>query len=93
MPELLLSFTLISKSKKALETSLDLMSSFKASVDEMIEGLVSSVNYLESWCWKFIQIKYARSRRLPRIYVSFSGLQFFFLYGLFRPLMKVVKNE
>ena len=45
----------MSKSKKALETSLDLMSSFKASVDKMVEGLVSSVNYLESWCWKFVQ--------------------------------------
>ena len=72
----------MSKSKKALETSLDLTSSFNASVDEMVEGLVSSVNYLESWCCKFIQNKYGRSRRLPRIHGLFSGLQFFFLYGL-----------
>ena len=44
---LLLSLTLMPKSKKTMETSLDLTLSFKTSIDARIEGLVSNVDYLE----------------------------------------------
>ena len=70
----LLSFTLISKSKKTQEKSLDLTPSFKTSVDERVEGLVSNVDYLENWYHNFIQKKYGRKRRLMRTLVSYSGL-------------------
>ena len=55
---LLLSLTLMPKSKKTLETtletSLDLTPSFKTSVDARVEGLVSNVDYLENRCRNFI---------------------------------------
>ena len=51
---LLLSLTLMSKSKKTLETSLDLTPSFKTSVDARVEGLVSDVDYLENRRCNFI---------------------------------------
>ena len=38
-PRLLLSLTLMSKSKKTLETNLDLMPSFKTFVETMVEGM------------------------------------------------------
>ena len=52
---LLLSLTLMLKSKKTLETSLDLTPSFKTSVNTRIEGLVSNVDYLKNWRRNFIQ--------------------------------------
>ena len=64
----------MSKSKKTLETSLDLRSSFKTSVDVRVKGLVSNVDYLENCQRNFIQNKYGRKRRLPRTHVSFCGL-------------------
>ena len=59
----LFSFTLISNSKKTLETGLDLMPSFKTSIDTIVEGLVLNVCYLENQCHNFIQKKYGRSMR------------------------------
>ena len=44
-PGLLLSLTLMPKSKKPLETNLDLTPSFKTSIDVRIK-VVSNVNYL-----------------------------------------------
>ena len=78
-PGFLLSLTLMSKSKKSLETSLDLTPLFKTSFDAMVEGLVSNVDYLENRHRNFIQKKYGRNRRLPRAR--------FFLYRLFTPSM------
>ena len=57
-----------------METSFDLTVLFKASIDAWVEGLVSNVDYLENWRRNFIQKKYGRKRRLPRMHVSFSGL-------------------
>ena len=71
---LLLSLALISKSKKTLETSLDLKPSFKTSADARVEDLVSNVDYLENQYRNFIQNKYGRKRRLPCTLVLFSGL-------------------
>ena len=51
------------------------------------EDLTMNVDYLENWSRKFIQEKYGRKRRLVCTQVSFSGLQFFFLYGLSTLLM------
>ena len=45
LPRLLLSLTLMPQSRKTLKTSLDLMPSFKTSLDARVEGLVSNVNY------------------------------------------------
>ena len=53
-PGLFLSLTLMPKSKKTLETSLDLTPSFKTSVDAGVEGLVSNVDYLENRRRNFI---------------------------------------
>ena len=64
-----------------------LVPSFKISTDARVEGLVSNVNYVENHCYNFIRKKYGRKRRLPHTHISFSGLQFFFLHGLFTPLM------
>ena len=86
-PGLLLTLTLTWKSKMIPGTSLDLTPSFKTSVDARVEGLVSNVDYLENWFHAFIQNKYGRKGRLLRTHVSFSGLWFFFLYGVFTPLM------
>ena len=55
MKKLLLSLTLLSKSKKDLETSLDLMSSLKTSVDAMVESLVPNMSYLENWRHNFFK--------------------------------------
>ena len=71
---LLLSLTFMSKSKKTLETSLNLTPSFKTSVDARVESLVSNLDYLENRRRTFIRKKYGRKRRLLRTQVSFSGL-------------------
>ena len=63
---LLLSLTLMPKSKKTL--------SFKTTVVARVEGLASNVNYLENRRRNFIHKKHDRKRRLPRANVSFSGL-------------------
>ena len=78
---LFLSLTVISRSKKTLEMSLDLTPSFKTSVDARVEGLVSNVDYLENWHRILFKRNSEEKRRLPRTQVSFSGIQFFFLYG------------
>ena len=82
----LLSLTLMPKSKKTQETSVDLVPSFKTSVDLRVEGLVSNVDCLENLRHNFIQKKYGRKRRLPHTRASFSGLSCFFLCGRFTPL-------
>ena len=51
---LILSLMLMSKSKKTLETSLDLMPSCKTSVDAWIKCLVLHVDYLKTWHCNFI---------------------------------------
>ena len=71
---LLLSLTLMSKGKKILETSLNLLLSFKTSVDARVKGLVSNVDYLENRRRNFSQKKYGRKRHLPRTHISFPGL-------------------
>ena len=45
---LLLSLTLMLTSKKILETSLDLLTSFKTSFDTKVEGLDANLDYLEN---------------------------------------------
>ena len=57
-----LSFKSMSKSKKTLETSLDLAPSMKTSVDAMFEGLVSNMNCLDNRHRNFNQKKYGRNR-------------------------------
>ena len=71
----LLSLTVMLKSKKTLETSLNLTPLFKTSVrpDARVEGLVSNVDYLKNLRRAFIQKKYGKKRRLPSTHVSFSG--------------------
>ena len=71
---LLLSLTLMPKSKKAMETSLDLLPSFKTSVGTRVKCLVSNLDYLENWSPNFIQKKYSRKIYLPHTHISFSGL-------------------
>ena len=73
-PRLLLSLTLIPKSKKTLETILDLTPSFKTSLDARVEGLVLNLDYLENLRSNFIQKKYGRKRHLARTQVSSSGM-------------------
>ena len=46
---------LIPKSKKTIETILDLRPSFKISIDARVEGLISNMDYLENRHHKFIQ--------------------------------------
>ena len=70
----LLSLTLMSKSKKIQEMSLDLMPSFKTSFDARVKGLVSNVDYLENRHHNFIQKKYGRKRLAMHTHVSLSGL-------------------
>ena len=57
-PGLFLSLTLMLKSKKTLETSLDLTPSFKTSVDAKVKGLVFNVDYLENQNRNFIRKNY-----------------------------------
>ena len=71
---LLLSLILMSKSKEILETSFDLLPSFRTFVDPTVKGLVSNVGYLENRHCNFTQKKYGTKRRLPCTPISFSGL-------------------
>ena len=48
LPGLLLSLTLMPKSKQTLEMSFNPTPSFKTSVDARIDGLVSNMDYLEN---------------------------------------------
>ena len=57
-------FDVSPKSKKTMETSLDLTLSFKSSNDTRVEGLVSNVDYSENRHRNFIQKKYGRKRHL-----------------------------
>ena len=54
IPRLLLSLTLMPKSKKTLEMSLDLMPSIKTSLNVRVKGFVSNVDYLENQLCNFI---------------------------------------
>ena len=83
----LLSLTFMSKSKKTLETSLDLMPQFKSSIDTRVEDLALNEDYLKKQRHNFIQKKYGRKRCLLHTHISLSGLSMFFLYGIFTPLM------
>ena len=56
--ELLLSLILILKSKKILETSLDLTPYFNTSVDARVEGVALNVDSSENRHHNFIQKKY-----------------------------------
>ena len=73
---LLLSLTLIPKSKKTMDTSLDLKPLFKTSLDAWVEGLVSNVDYLENQHHNFNQKKYDRKRSathtFPSLHCRFS---------------------
>ena len=75
---LLLSVTLMPKSKKTLETSLDLILLFKTSFDVRVDRLVSNVDYLENQHCNFIQKKYGRNRRLPHTRCFFFFVQTFY---------------
>ena len=71
--------TLMSKSKKALETSLDLTTLFKTSVGIRVEDLVLIVGYLENWHLNFTQKKYGRKRHLLRTYFVLWTVIFLFV--------------
>ena len=73
-PRLLLSLTLMAKSKKTLETSLDLTPSLKTPLEERVESPVSNVDYLENRRRNLIQRKYDRKRHLAHTRRPFSGL-------------------
>ena len=73
-----LSFKFMSKSKKSLETSLDLAASMKTSVDAMVESLVSNMNYLDNRHRNFNQKKYGRNRCLPHTHVRSHDCNFSF---------------
>ena len=93
-----LSLTLIPKSKKTMETSLDLRPSLKTSVYARVEGLVSNVDYLEYRHHNFIQKKYDRKRYLPHTRFVLWTVSFRFVqrlkYLLFRVFSHpcIVKN-
>ena len=63
-PGLLLSLTLMPKSKKDPGNEFGLYPVVKTSVDARIKGLISNLDYLENRVRNFIQKKYGR-RRLP----------------------------
>ena len=69
----LLSLTLMSKSKKTIQMSLDLTPLLKTSIEAGIEGLVLNVDYLENQHCNSIQ-KNSRKRCLQRTHILFSGL-------------------
>ena len=85
----LLFLTLLSKSKKTLETSSDLTPSFTTSVDARVDVLVSNMVYLENRHRNFIQIKYDRKTRLPHThhFLIWTVVFLSFQSGLFTPLM------
>ena len=93
LPGLLLSLTLMSKSEKTVETSLDLMLLFMTSVDAMNEGLASNVNYLENRCRNFIQKKYGRNRSVAHTRFVFWTVIFLFVQTLHRWLLLKVKKR
>ena len=64
-----LPLSLMSNSKKTLEMSLDITSSFKTFVDTRVQGFVLNVDCLENLRRKFIQKRY-----LLHTHVLFSGL-------------------
>ena len=69
----------MSKSEKTVETSLDLMLLFMTSVDAMVEGLTSNVDYLENRYRNFIQKKYGRNRSVARTRFVFWTVIFLFV--------------
>ena len=73
----LLSLKLMPKSIKTMESGLDLTPSFKTSVDTMVEGLVSNVDYSEN----FIQKKCGRKRGLSRTRFVLWTVIFLFFTG------------
>ena len=77
-PRLLLSLTLMPKSKKTMETSVDLTPSFKTSVDARVKGRVSNVDYLKIRHRNFIRKKYGRKRRLRRTHIIFLFIRTFY---------------
>ena len=76
---LLLCLTLMTKSKKALETSLDLTPLFKTSFDTRLEGFVSNVDYLENQHLNLFKRDMAET--------DVCHAHKFFLYGLFTTFM------
>ena len=87
----LLSLKLMPKSKKTMESSLDLTPSFKTSVDTRVEGLVSNVDYSEN----FIQKKCGRKRGLSRTRFVLWTVIFLFFTGFLLCwwLLKVKKES
>ena len=87
----LLSLKLMPKSKKTMESSLDLTPSFKTSVDTRVEGLVSNVDYSEH----FIQKKWGRKRGLSRTRFVLWTVIFLFFTGFLLCwwLLKVKKES
>ena len=76
--------------ENTLEMSLDLTPLFKTLfVDARVKSLVLNVDYLENQHNNFTREKYGRKRCLPHTHISFSGLWFFFLHGLFTPLITI----
>ena len=55
-----------------MSLDLHLRSKPPLTVDAMVEGLVSNVDYLENRFCNFIQNKYGRKRRLAHTNVAFS---------------------
>ena len=62
--QICISVPLMPKSKKTMETSLDVTPSFKTSIDARVECLVLNVDYLENRHWNCIQKKCGRKRHL-----------------------------
>ena len=87
----LLSLKLMSKSKKTMESGLDVIPSFKTSVDTMVESLVSNVDYSEN----FIQKKCGRKRGLSRTRFVLWTVIFLFFTGFLLCwwLLKVKKES
>ena len=87
----LLSLKLMPKSKKTMESGLDLTPSFKTSVDTMVEGLVSNVDYSEN----FIQKKCGSKRGLSRTRFVLWTVIFLFFTGFLLCwwLLKVKKES
>ena len=87
----LLSLKLMSKSKKTMESGLDVTPSFKTSVDTMVESLVSNVDYSEN----FIQKKCGRKRGLSRTRFVLWTVIFLFFTGFLLCwwLLKVKKES
>ena len=76
-PGLLLSLTLIPKSKKTLQTSLNPTPLFKTSFHARVEGLVLNVDYLENLHSNFIQKKCGRNTFAAHTHTRFFCTDFF----------------